>query len=31
MFFRNKKITDYRLSVLSDGCEAEAFAPLPQR
>ena len=30
MFFRNKKITDYRLSVLSDGCEAEAFAPLPQ-
>ncbi len=30
MFFRNKKITDYRLSVLSDGCESEAFAPLPQ-
>ncbi len=29
MFFRNRKITDYRLSVLSDGCEAEAFAPLP--
>ena len=31
MFFRNKKIADYRLSVLSDGCEAEAFVPLPQR
>lgn len=31
LFFRNKKITEYRLSVLSDGCEAEAFAPLPLR
>ena len=28
LFFRNKKITDYRLSVLADGCEGEAFAPL---
>jgi hypothetical protein len=31
LFFRNKKINEYRLSVLSDGCEGEAFAPLPQR
>lgn len=30
MLFHNKKIADYQLSVLSDGCEAEAFAPLPQ-
>jgi hypothetical protein len=30
LFFRNKKITEYRLSVLADGCEAEAFAPLPR-
>jgi len=30
LFFRNKKITDYRLSVITDGCEGEAFAPLPR-
>ena len=30
LFFRNKKIADYRLSVITDGCEAEAFAPLPR-
>lgn len=30
LFFRNKKIAEYRLAVLADGCEGEAFAPLPR-
>ena len=30
LFFRNKKITDYRLSVMADTCEGDSFAPLVQ-
>ena len=29
LFFRNRKITDYRLSVITDGCESEVYARLP--
>lgn len=28
LFFRNKKVTDYRLSVIADACESDTFAPL---
>jgi hypothetical protein len=30
LFFRNKKVTDYRLSVIADACETDSFAPLVQ-
>lgn len=28
LFFRNKKVTDYRLSVMADACESSVFMPL---
>ncbi|WP_152539801.1 hypothetical protein [Afipia sp. P52-10] len=28
-YFKNKKIAEWRLSVLVDGCEEERYAPLP--
>jgi hypothetical protein len=28
-YFKNRKISEWRLSVLVEGCEQEAFRPLP--
>jgi len=30
LFFRNRRIADFRLSVISDGCENESYVPLPE-
>lgn len=29
-YFKNRKIAEWRLSVLVDGCENETYIPLPQ-